>query len=76
MQVDHTTETCAEICRMCTIFKLMYLADDTKVNSRGSCESLDMEVRRVVMEWLYLPPTRADAILYSRFIEGGLDSSN
>ncbi|RLV62413.1 hypothetical protein DV515_00019342, partial [Chloebia gouldiae] len=60
-----------DILRTYTIPRLIYLADHTEVHL-GLLESLDQQVRKVVKEWLHLPPSTCDAILYSRYRDGGL----
>lgn len=50
---------------------VVYLADHTKI-SVGLLEPLDLLVRKFVKEWLHLPPSTCDAILYSSYKDGCL----
>ncbi|TRZ14171.1 hypothetical protein HGM15179_012939 [Zosterops borbonicus] len=56
---------------MYTIPVLIYLADHIETRP-GPLETLDLSIRRVVKEWLHLPPSTWDAILYSRSKDSGL----
>uniref|UniRef100_A0A8C5JJ73 Reverse transcriptase n=1 Tax=Junco hyemalis TaxID=40217 RepID=A0A8C5JJ73_JUNHY len=60
-----------DILRTYTIPRMIYLADHTEVKV-SLLESLDQLIRNTVKEWLHLPQSTCDAILYSSFKDGGL----
>jgi len=54
-----------------TLPRLIYLADQSDVKATY-LETLHLAIRRAVKEWLHLPPSTCDAILYSNTRDGGL----
>ena len=54
-----------------TIPRLIYLADQADVKATY-LEELVLTIRTTVKEWLHLPPSTCDAILYSSTQDGGL----
>ncbi|GAB0190072.1 basic proline-rich protein-like [Grus japonensis] len=54
-----------------TILRLIYLADQADVKATY-LEALDLAIRTAIKEWLHLPASTCDAILYSSTKDGGL----